>query len=294
MYSSIDIIFNPKSTGSSEQNAKDLKSKLLKKYRDIKVSLQPTKYAGHAEELAYELAKRGKNPLIISSSGDGGYNEVVNGAIKAQLEGATPICAVLASGNANDHSRTLQKKDLFELISREKPKHIDLLKMALMDGDKTEERYAHSYIGFGLTPVVATELNKTDLNAIKELWIVLRSFYKYRPFSVKHDGTVLKIDSMVFTNIGEMAKVVTLSKDSEATDGLFEVVTLRHSKKRKLLRIIAKAVVGSLEAKHQYSTYSLTVLKKMPAQLDGEIKEIPMNAEITITAERKLLRTIID
>ena len=46
------------------------------------VRLSPTQHAGHARDLARWEAQTG-SPLIISVSGDGGYNEVVDGVMQA-------------------------------------------------------------------------------------------------------------------------------------------------------------------------------------------------------------------
>lgn len=293
MYSSIDIIFNPNSTGPSRRYAEKLKAELLEFDPKLTIHLHATKYAGHAQELAYLAARSTKSPLIISSSGDGGYNEVINGAMKAQLEGARPVCAVLAAGNANDHSRTLTKQPLIELIKHKKEKKIDLLKLTIRTSTTTQIYYAHSYIGFGLTPIVATELNKTNLNAFNELWIVLKTFYKYRPFKIKHGFKVMTLDSIIFANIGEMAKVLTMSKSSKPDDGLFEVVPFLHAHKIRLLRKLAKATLSSLQPSRQYKNYTFKVLKKMPAQLDGEVKVIPDKTDIRISCERKMLTTLL-
>jgi diacylglycerol kinase (ATP) len=292
-YSAISIIYNPNSTGDSAKNADRLKTYLAKLYPNTEVKLQKTKYAGHAEKLAYDLSLNSKRPLIISSSGDGGYNEVINGAVMAQLEGAKPICAVMASGNANDHSRTLQDATLIEAIKAEKVRHIDLLKIEIKNKNNSIERYAHSYIGLGLTPVVAVELNKTNLNALNELWIVLRTFYKYRPFKIKHEDTILKLDSIIFANISEMAKVLTISKFSKPDDGLFEVVSFRHGHKLKLLKKIVEATINGLEAPIQTKSYEFTVLRTMPAQLDGEVVRIRQKSLVKITSEHKVLRTVL-
>jgi diacylglycerol kinase family enzyme len=292
-YSAISIIYNPNSTGDGAKNAKQLKSQLSKAYPHLQIALHETEYAGHAKKIAHQLALETKNPLIISSSGDGGYNEVVNGAIEAQLRGAKPICAVMASGNANDHSRTLQNDNLADSITAEKISSIDLLKITIENGNKKDARYAHSYIGLGLTPVVAVELNKTDLNALKELWIAVRTFYKYRPFKIKHHNKIVKLDSIIFANIGEMAKVLTISKDSRPDDGFFEVVSFSHGRKLKLLKNLTAAAVDGLDTSTQAKSYEFIVLKNMPAQLDGEVIKIKHGARVKITSEHKLLRTVL-
>ena len=126
-FSEFVIIYNPNSTGDSADNARMLQDELMRLYPKATITMSKTKRPKHAEELAYEAALRSKNPLIISSSGDGGYSEVINGAMRAQAEGANPVCAVLPSGNANDHSRTLQDDHVINLIKQGNVQAIDLL-----------------------------------------------------------------------------------------------------------------------------------------------------------------------
>lgn len=293
-FTSIHLIYNPNSTGPSKEYAKELMRQLEQHQFDLVIKLHATKREGHAEELAYTIAKNDKTPLLVSSSGDGGYHEVVNGAMKAQLEGASPICTVLAAGNANDHSRTLIKHSTFELITNNTVKKIDLLKITIKDTEQTRERYAHSYIGFGLTPEIAAELNKNDLNAFKESWIAINTFIKYQPFTINHNRRDLSLDSIVFANIGEMAKVLKMAKDSLPNDGLFEVIAFDHTNKLRLLHKFAKASVQGLEANHQYKKYTFTVPQKISAQLDGEVMNIMKDSAIEITSEKQILATLID
>src|SRR3982750_2899542 len=106
-YDAITIIYNPNSTGPSEAKARVLHEDLIKRRKRTKITLTPTKRAGHAEDLAYKAAHANRRALIISSSGDGGYHEVINGALRAQLEGAKPTVGLLPAGNANDHYHSL-------------------------------------------------------------------------------------------------------------------------------------------------------------------------------------------
>ncbi|HUP26054.1 MAG TPA: diacylglycerol kinase family protein [Candidatus Limnocylindrales bacterium] len=292
-YSAVYIIYNPNSTGSSREVAEELKGKLVKKYPKLEVSLEATKYAGHAEKIAYKCAKKTKRPLIISSSGDGGYNEVINGAIRAQLKGAKPVCAVLPAGNANDHSRTLQEGSLFKAITKSKESSLDLLRVSFKKNGHSLVRYAHSYVGLGLTPVVAVELNKTDLTALKELWIVLKTFYRFRPFKIKVEDKVFTLDSILFTNIGEMAKVLTVAKNAKPNDGQFEIVTFPHARKLRLIRRLAKATATGLEPRRQAKEYTFQSLKKMPIQFDGEVGFIDRGSTVKVEAVHKILTTIL-
>ena len=97
------LIFNPKSTGNAQEKAQELRDELSVRAPELLVELVATQHAGHALDLAHNAAATGR-PLVISVSGDGGYNEVVNGAMPAGNDNAAG--AVLAAGNSNAHRRS--------------------------------------------------------------------------------------------------------------------------------------------------------------------------------------------
>lgn len=291
-YSSIHIIYNPNSTGDSEAMAKDLQVELRENLTDIKIECIATKYAGHAEKLALQIARQEKQPLIVSSSGDGGYNEVVNGVMKAQNDQA--MCAVLPAGNANDHSRAMHKKPLSEQIMKGKVTHIDLLKVTVQNNfQETQTRYAHSYAGLGITPVVAVELNKRTLNALWEIKIVLQTFLKYRPFRIRHNDKILRLDSLLFANINQMAKVLSLAPKNRPRDGRFEMILFPAGKKWQLIKRLTKAAAFHLENIESVNSYTFTTVKKMPMQMDGEVLKLPRDCKVLIESAAQVLSTIV-
>ena len=292
-YTTISIIYNPNSTGDSAENAEKLRSDLLEAQPKLKVKLLKTRYAGHAKKIAYELSKASLRPLIISASGDGGYSEVVNGVMKAVNEGASPICAVLPSGNANDHSRTIQDGELVESIISNKTKKIDVLKLTISTNNKTKEMYAHSYIGLGITPHIAVELNKNDLNRIKELLVTIKALRRHKPFKLKYSNQIFEYDSVIFANISEMAKMFTISKNSKPDDGLFEIVKLKQKNKFHLLKTITHAATQGLDYSEQVKEFRFEVLGTMPIQLDGEILKLHPKEKITISCMNSVLTTVL-
>ncbi|MFC7660385.1 acylglycerol kinase family protein [Pseudonocardia benzenivorans] len=153
----IVVIFNPHSTGSAAELAAELGAELTRRLPRTTVRLRPTERAGHARELAGEAARVPRS-LIVSVSGDGGYNEVVDGVMQAGDTGT--VCAVMAAGNANDHRRTTREQALGDAIVAGEVRHLDLLRLTVGEGPGTVVRYAHSYIGVGLTPIVAIDLEK--------------------------------------------------------------------------------------------------------------------------------------
>jgi diacylglycerol kinase family enzyme len=207
---------------------------------------------------------------------------------------AQAICAVLPAGNANDHSRTLQEKPLSTQIINGRVTKIDLIEVAITSakGKKVTE-YAHSYVGLGLTPVVAAELNKKSLNALKELHIVVTTFFKYRPFKISHDGKTLRLDSQLFANINKMAKVLTLAPDNKPDDGKFEVIQFPAGRKLRLLKHLTQAAVTNLDKPNRTNKYEFTTLKRMPVQLDGEVTILQPQVKVVVKAAVKKLKTII-
>ncbi|HET6924261.1 MAG TPA: diacylglycerol kinase family protein [Candidatus Saccharimonadales bacterium] len=293
-FSSISIIYNPKSTGNSRRLAEKLQSQLAKELPDLTIDLRATEYAGHARELAREIADADTRPLIVSSSGDGGYNEVINGVMAAKNKDA--ICAVLAAGNANDHSRAIHKgRPLHEAILAGKIGRLDLLKVTIDEpGHELQELYAHSYAGLGLTPVVATELNRQHhkLNALYEIYLSLRTFFRYRPFEIRHNGRVIELDSLLFANINQMAKILTLSPRNRPDDGRFELVLLTAGRKFQLIRHLMQAAASSLDDAKRCKRYEFKTIKPLPMQLDGEVCSLPAGSSVRVEALHHALRTI--
>jgi diacylglycerol kinase (ATP) len=286
----IVIIFNPQSTGDAPRSAQELRNELSRRLPAVPLELSPTEHAGHARELARKAAGAG-SPLVVSVSGDGGYNEVVNGVMDAGNDRA--VCAVRAAGNANDHRRVTRERPLAEAIVAGDVRHIDLLRLTVGTGPAAELRYAHSYIGVGLTPVVAVDLEKGGKGSWKEIVSVVRAFSRFRPFPIKlEDGRRRNIDSLVFANISEMAKYATLSDDGRPDDGRFEVITQRRTGKLRVLGTVVRALTRGLGPQPSATHYAFTTLAPMPLQLDGELLELDADTLVAVDIAPRALATI--
>jgi len=292
-YTTVSIIYNPNSTGSSKTLAEEFKSEIQNRIPEQKVKLIPTKYAGHAEKLAYKISKRTKSPLIFSSSGDGGYNEVVNGAMRAQNKGYTPTTGLLPAGNANDHYHNVHTENTIDLMVSGKTKQIDLLKISYIANKKSLHRYAHSYIGFGISSMVSKELNKTKLNRFNETWLVIRTLFTISPVKLKIDGNIGKFDSIIMSNADKMSKYLNVSSPSKMNDGKFEVTISTHENKLKLIGLLLQASLVKLKEDHQTDAFSLETVEKTVAQADGELITIDANTHVDITIEKQVLNCLV-
>ena len=284
------IIFNPHSTGNAPESAEELRDELAGRLPDVPLELSPTQHAGHARDLAREAAVGGR-PLVVSVSGDGGYNEVVNGIMDAGNENA--VCAVRAAGNANDHRRVTREQPLAEAIVAGKVRRIDLLRLTVGTGADAQARYAHSYIGVGLTPVVAVDLEKGGKGSWREIVSVVRGFSRFRPFPIRlEDGRRRRIDSLVFANIAEMAKYAKLSDAGAPDDGRFEVITQRQTGKLRVLATVIRAATRGLGPQPSATHYAFTTLAPMPLQLDGELVELDADTPVAVDIAPRALATI--
>ncbi|MCZ2861266.1 diacylglycerol/lipid kinase family protein [Blastococcus sp. VKM Ac-2987] len=286
----IVIVFNPQSTGNAPESAEELRSELADRLAAVPLELSPTHHAGHARDLAREAAGSG-SPLIVSVSGDGGYNEVVNGVMDAGNDRA--VCAVRAAGNANDHRRTTREGPLADAIVAGDVRRIDLLRLTVGSGPDAWVRYAHSYIGVGLTPVVAVDLEKGGKGSWREIVSVVRGFSRFHPHPIElESGRRRRIDSLVFANIAEMAKYAKLSDDGTPDDGRFEVITEQQTGKLRVLAMAVRAATRGLGPQPRATHYAFTTLAPMPLQLDGELVELDAGTLVSVDIAPGALATI--
>lgn len=288
----IAIIFNPQSTGDAPRLAKNLARDLKK--RGFTAKLEPTQRAGHASALARRISLKYARPLIISVSGDGGYNEVINGtmAAKDQSSQARPVVSVLGAGNANDHYRVMHDRPIVELVAAGRVQTIDLIAISVQAPKFQLHRYAHSYIGFGITPEVGDQLNRHGKDLLSEIILVSKTFMKFQPFTIVHAGQRRVCDSLLFANINEMAKFVKLDDKNSIYDDSFKMIEFRHHGKLVLLCNLLKAAVVGLTNRPAFRKYQFTVSEELPVQSDGEIDQLPAGTEVTITSHHAAIDSL--
>ena len=213
--------------------------------------------------------------------------------MKAQLKGAEVVAGLLPAGNANDHFNDVHDNDVVQSIVDSDIRRIDLLKIITTVKGKKYQRYAHSYIGFGLTPVVGKELNRTDLNRFNEIVIVVRSLLSLHSIKIRHDNKNLRYYSLIFSNVSKMSKVLSLVKDSSNNDGRYEVTFIKRHNKIKLIRRLLKASTAGLQGNSHGDQYTFETIKPILAQLDGEIVTIDAHSTATIDIEHRTLSCIV-
>lgn len=294
-YTQIFIIFNPFSSGQAAAKAMRLAERLRK--RNLPVTVQETEYPGHAEALAYQAAGGSRHPLIISASGDGGYNEVVNGVMRAQTDFPShrPVCAILPAGNANDHRRSVRKHPMTWAITRTDPEAMDLLELVISKSGHRQVRYAHSYIGLGISSHAAAQLNQEELGPIKEKLIVARAIFAFHPLAITHaDGKTKRYDSLVFFNIHQMSKVLRAGRKADINNGSFRVAAIPHRSQFWLARIVLNILLFmfGLVRLPQQSRYEFSVPQTELIHLDGEVMRLPEGSHVSVQIKPAALLAI--
>lgn len=297
VFDHIAIIYNPKSTGDAPKLAKDLRDSVNGHFEVIqkKATLYPTNKPGHAIEIAYDIAQKYARPLLVSVSGDGGYNEVINGVMAAKklFPAQQPVVAVMAAGNANDHKRVMRHNTpLIRLIKEAQIKQFDLISLTARAKDFEMQRYAHSYIGLGITPEVGHALNNHPKSRWNEFRLTLQTVKDFEPFILRRNGKSNKYDSIVFANINEMAKYVSLDSKNTIRDGKFEVISVKHVNKLLTFLNILKALLQGFRHVPSYDTYRFDLPEASKVQFDGEVIELPAQSQIVIKSHQVCIDSI--
>lgn len=282
----IYIIYNPVSTGSSYSAAKEFRRAL--RTIGIPVTLRKTDYPGHAGEIAAKHATE-QSTLLVASSGDGTYHEIVNAVLKNSSASSRVITGLLPSGNANDHYNFVHEGNTIERIKTGDVHAIDTLEVSYLD----QTDYAHSYAGLGITSQIGNELNKHSLNPFKELWLVILNLFRIRSVSLVVNGKKQHFGSLVFSTNGRMSKILTLSKDARIDDGLFEVNALHTTRSPRLFQFLVKASTVGIDTAPQQASFRFTTIHKTTMQLDGEIITLPARTQVTVRSNKRSLYCIV-
>jgi diacylglycerol kinase family enzyme len=291
-FRSITIIYNPNSTGNSERDAKDLHAALRKRLTSVEVTLKPTEYAGHAEVIAKDIATGSKKALIVSASGDGGYNEVVNGVL--EVSNADTVVCVLPSGNANDHYRAIEDGNLLERIIEPTIKKIDAIEVRGLVDTKDHVRFAHSYVGFGLTAYIGKKLTEASLNPFNEKWMVIKYMVLFQGVTLRllPDKRMHKYSSVVFSNIDKMSKIIKLAPEADLEDGEVECYTMRsYSFWSMVFSLLFASTIGFTPVK-RVKKQTILSTKRLEAQLDGEHYIYDAGHEVQIAVAKQRIKTL--
>ena len=172
-------------------------------------------------------------------------------------------------------------------------RHLDLLRFTAGSAETGWSQYAHSYVGFGLTPLMAVGMKRDRKGTIAELVSVLRTFTELAPVEIVRAGDRHELyDSLIFAYVARMAKYGQISNSGGPDDGLFEVVSCRHGHRWRIAAMALRATTVGLGPQPRVDRVEFATVDAVPVQLDGEICHLEPASEIVIDCVPRALATV--
>jgi len=289
-FSRICLIANPNSSRGGDRVARELRRR-LRQAVTVPVSIHLTKRTGHARDFARKLLREDARTLLISVSGDGGYHEVINGAMASGVK--KPRCAVFGAGNANDHHQSLYENEdeFLKRLAGGRLRSFDLIRFDIGKGNGKSTVYAHSYGGVGLSAQAAHRLDQEASDPLAEIIGSLRTTAGAPAVPLRVGGRVLAYDSLLVLNVGRMAKYLRTRHRPRASGKRLYLVSLRH--RGRLLRMwqVARAFAFGLPTR-RVERVTFTTAKPTLLQLDGEVHKLTAETQVGVTRSRQAIRTL--
>lgn len=281
------VIVNPLSgRGIGEKSIPEIE-KWLTAY-NLDYTLVRTERPWHAADLAQQAAADGYS-VVVTASGDGTFNETLNGLMRARQQGYTSTAlAVLCLGTGNDFAAganipgTLQ--DSLQTLKENKRRLIDIGRVTVREGDQLTERYFGNGIGIGFDAMVGFEAVKVRwaVGLIPYLIGVIRtiSLYFNAPrVRLEIDGEVTEQPALMTSimNGRRMGGGFIMAPDGEMQDGLLDLCIASEAGRLRLFQLIPYFLKGTQASQPEVQMkrakrVTVTALEgSLPAHADGEM-----------------------
>ncbi len=301
MSGKVTFIFNPAADKGRAAGNAELIRRSLEQFESA--SLETTRFAGHAMELARAVATDGG--ILIACGGDGTLNEVVNAVAGHPVKvGSLPV------GSANDFLKTFEfSKQSIEGRIRSfagaYSRKVDLGCVEFRDG---LQRLFVNSIGIGFTGRIASAVKSAQWlrGELSYAWALVSVLLGYR--SVKMhirldtaDG-VIELDEPVFAFSVSNGKVeggkFRISPEADLCDGLLDVCILKAVPKWRVPGYVIKYLKGTQihDAKVIYrkaSSVEIFLPEEEQMHLDGEVMG-QVGGRITIRAMPSAVEMLCD
>lgn len=278
------LIVNPTSgRGNGESSIPLIEAKL--KELGLDFILERTQRPGHAIELAQQAAQAGAQ-VVVAAGGDGTANEVLNGLVRARLQGLpAPAMGLIPVGRGNDFGFGIGiPHDLSiacQALAADQRRSIDV--GLAQGGDYPQGRYFGNGVGIGFDAVVGFEALKMKKLSGFPSYIVaaLKTIFLY----FKAPMLEIAFNDQAFTQSSLMVSVMNgrrmgggfmMAPHAEHGDGQFDLCIVAQVSKPGIFALIPKFMQGTQEGHPAVRTartqkITVTAIKGwLPAHADGE------------------------
>ncbi|OGN75911.1 MAG: hypothetical protein A2X25_01855 [Chloroflexi bacterium GWB2_49_20] len=278
------IIVNPISgRGFAEKMIPVIEEKLTEIGLDY--DLVQTERPWHAAELAEKAALDGYD-VVISASGDGTANEVLNGLMRAQNQGANKTAmGIITVGTGNDLAYGMNIPgnfdECFAVLRDDKRRVMDI--GLVKGGEYPDGRYFGNGVGMGFDAAVGFEAVKIrwTRGLLAYLIAALRTVFLYftAPFvKITYDETSIEQYSLMTSimNGQRMGGGFYMAPNGDPSDGWLDLCIAESPSKMRIFQLITYFMKGTQASQPEVKTakartISITAIKgSMPAHCDGE------------------------
>ena len=256
----LGIIINPKSGKRAFRAQRIYLWKLLRQ-RHEPFAYRVTRYAGHATELARELAEKGYDEILVLG-GDGTLSETVNGLMRADIpdsQRAQIRLGLMPRGTGNDWGRfwKLDKryKESLRRFFEGEAHPIDIGCLTYWRNGIPHHRYFINSVGFGVDPLTCRKaevlkyyIGSHHVNYLFGLFAAIAQ-HKSLHMTLTVDGTPV-VDDLLFTmNIGNgpfSGGGIRQNPSADPTDGIFHGMFVRKPSFRQILQALPHLFNGHL------------------------------------------------
>jgi diacylglycerol kinase (ATP) len=247
--------------------------------------LVQTERPWHAAELAEKAALDGFD-VVVSASGDGTANEVINGLMRAKDKGANQTAmSIITVGTGNDMAYGLNipgnYDDCFQVLKDDKRRMVDI--GLVKGGDYPEGRYFANGVGMGFDAAVGFEAIKIRwtrgllaylIGALKTVFL----YYTPPIVRITYDDTTIEQASLMTSimNGQRMGGGFYMAPKGDPGDGWLDLCIASSAPKLRIFQLITYFMKGTQATQPEVKTarakkVSITALKgTMPAHCDGE------------------------
>ncbi|MFW9952628.1 MAG: diacylglycerol/lipid kinase family protein [Candidatus Thorarchaeota archaeon] len=279
------IIYNPTANKGEVGKQIDEVSKCLKDL-NVKFKLFATEYAGHAIDLAINLAKDGFR--VIGAGGDGTANEVLHGTIISKT-GA--LCGFIPMGSGNDIPAAIgyraDIKRACEIIAEGYSSKSDI---GFARRDDGTERY---FLGIGSQGFDSEVARRSNENKEKDYNTIILTLLR----EWENQEIIVKMDNDTFEGEANLAAVglsgaygggMFICQRASIEDGLFDISIVNIDKvklARQFRRMYNASLLPHPDVKEYQSKKVRVEMRKLEdipyvCQVDGEVLgSLPVNYE---------------
>ncbi len=278
------IIVNPTSgRGYAKEAIPKIESYLQAQGLDFEVV--HTERPWHAADLAEQAAKEGCD-VVISASGDGTANEVLNGLMRARAEGFDRTAmSILPVGTGNDFSYGMGVENDLEkaCATLAENKRITIDVGFVKGGDFPKGRYFGNGVGVGFDAAVGFEAVKIrwTRGLLAYLIATLRTvflYYKAPTVRITYNDTVIEQSSLLVSimNGRRMGGGFYMAPQGNPSDGNFDLCIAEEASQMRIFGLIPHFLEGTQASQPEIKTgqtrkVTVTALKgSLPAHCDGE------------------------